>query len=99
MWVRLRTVVEENEAQHSVEVFSGEFQRFDEAWEALKWLLCRKPDIGVSKTVGDWEYYLYVSAPDELAKTPAIWVVYSYTDQEVTIHGLTAVQQVPEQSI
>lgn len=96
MWTRLRTIVEEVEAEHAAELLAADFPRFDEAWDALKWLLCRRPGLGYSREAGGIEFFLYVSAPDELAKTPAIWVVYSYTDHEVIIYDLNAIAQVPE---
>ncbi len=99
MWTRLRTIVEELPAQHAAELFAAEFPRFDEAWEALKWLLCRKPGVGYSRDIDGQEFYLYVSAADELAKTPTIWVVYSYSDHEVTIYDLNAIRPAPEQPV
>jgi hypothetical protein len=96
VWTRLRTIIEELEAQHAAEVYSGDFPRFDEAWEALKWLLCRTPGLGFSKEEDGVEFYLYASAADELASTPVIWVVYSFTDHEVTIYDLRAIKEEPE---
>jgi hypothetical protein len=90
VWTHLREIVEENEAQHSAEVYSGEFPRFDEAWDALKWLLSRNPSIGAHKTVNGVEYFLYVSESDLFAKTPTISIVYTYNEDQVIVHDIRA---------
>jgi hypothetical protein len=35
---------------------------------------------------------VYVQAGDPIARTPDIWVVYTYTDGTVTIMGINAVE-------
>jgi hypothetical protein len=64
VWTRLRTIVEEIEAQHAAEVFIASLPRFDEAWDALKWLLCRSPGLGYLSVEDGIEFSLYVSASD-----------------------------------
>jgi hypothetical protein len=95
-WVVLRTVIEEKAVSDAVDRFSVTFSRFDEAWDALRWLLARDPaqknaarylDEGVSQ-----RSMVYVQAGDPIARTPDIWVVYTYTDGTVTIMGINAVE-------
>lgn len=46
------------------------------------------------RTVGGVVYHLYRQAPDLLAKTPAIIVVYTYDENEVVILDLKAEKSV-----
>lgn len=95
----MRTIVEESAAQEAADSFVEQFSRFDEAWEGLKWLLARNPDIGIKQTDANNQptgYRLYAQAHDELAGTPEIWVVYSVSDNEVIIYEINA-QAPPEE--
>lgn len=44
-WTTLRTVVEELDLAELVDVLSEKESRFAEAWDDIKWLLCRTPDL------------------------------------------------------
>ena len=91
MWQVLRTIVEQPAVQKAADKYSAKFPRFDEAWEALKWLLARSGNtLGIWQNVGATQYRVYVQASDELALTPEIWVVFTCSDDEVVIHGLEA---------
>lgn len=85
LWSKYRTVVEDAAAGEAADSFSDIHPRLPEAWEALKWLLCRTPEIGFSNGEGE---YLYIQAGDELAGTPVIAAVYSFTVDEVIIHDV-----------
>jgi hypothetical protein len=81
-WVRLRSIVEESAAKRAADSFMERLHRFEEAWDALKWLLSRNPYIGTAQLGDDGEqtgYWLYVQATDIFAKTPELWIVYSFT--------------------
>jgi hypothetical protein len=84
-WTQLRTVVEDAAAQEAADSFAATVHRFDEAYDALKWLLCRTPEIGISNDEGQ---HLFIQAGDELALTPIIAAVYTFTADEVIIHGV-----------
>lgn len=84
-WDALRTVVEDSAASEAADSFSAEFPRFSEAYEAMKWLLCRTPEIGISNGEGQ---HLFIQAADRLAGTPVIAAVYSFTADEVVIHEI-----------
>jgi hypothetical protein len=94
-WERLRTIVEELDVEEQVDLWSEKFERFDEAWEGLQWLLCRTPDLKEAMLWGDGTegYRAYVAAGDPLANTPDIWVVYTFTEAEVVILGVQAVER------
>jgi hypothetical protein len=99
-WQTLRGIVEELDVSEYVDLFSEKFPRFDEAWEALKWLLSRNPEPKGSALKimpdGASRYRAYVLAGDPLAGTPDIWVVYTSTDSEVNIMGVNAQEIRPE---
>ncbi len=91
-WFYARQIVEEQEVRDAVDQFRAQFQRFEEAFEALKWLLARKcVDVkGLSRTVYGVKYILYRQASDPLARTPEIIVLFTYNDNEVVIIGINA---------
>lgn len=91
IWRRYRTVVESAAATASVDKFSDEFDRFDQAWEGVKWRLSHKPEIGKRGEYSGLQFCLYNFAGDTIAGTPEIWVVYSYDDDEVLIERVHAV--------
>jgi hypothetical protein len=95
-WIVLRTVIEETAVSKAGDAFSQVFPRFDDAWDALKWLLAREPaQKNAARHVangGTAAVMVYVQAADPLAKTPEIWVVYTYTSDSITILGVNAVQ-------
>jgi len=90
-WGALEVVLEHDVAS-SVDDASKEYNRFNEAFDALQWLLARTPKIGVSKKVDDVEWRLYAQSGDPLAGTPSIWVLYKCNKTQVTI---CAIQVIP----
>lgn len=94
MWQLLRTIVEDHEVVNAANEFSLQHHRFNDAYDALKWLLARNPmpHGARSNAVGGKIFWLYVQASDILAKTPTIAVVYTFNPSEVIIHGLNTVQ-------
>ena len=94
-----RSLVEELDVSNLVDVLSDKYSRFSDAWEGLKWLLSRNPTPkgSVRRTVGDREYRVYVLGGDEIAGTPDLWVVYTHTDTEVTILGVTTADPVKDE--
>jgi hypothetical protein len=90
-WVYARTIIEELDVSVSATAFRQQFARFDEAYDALKWVLARRADrLGLHRTVAGTEYRLYRQDRDPLAMTPALIVVYTCTPNEVTIISLRA---------
>jgi hypothetical protein len=95
-WAVLRTVIEERVVSDAADRFTVTFSRFDEAWDALRWLLARDPaQKNAARYVGAGVAHgvmVYVQAGDPIARTPDIWVVYTYNDDTVTIMGINAVE-------
>jgi hypothetical protein len=98
VWQRLRTVVLESAAQEAADLYAGQFTRFQEAFDALQWLLARKDGLGFKQERGTRTFWVYVQAGDDLANSPDIWAVYETDDKEVVIHEIRAqtVTQNPE---
>jgi len=89
-WQVMRSIVLDNSARAASDGYDDEFPRFDDAWKALEWLLCRNPDQGVSRLVGTTKYYLYKQDSDPYALTPVITVLYTFNDNSVFIHAIKA---------
>lgn len=92
-WERLRTIVEGLDVTVIVELCQERHPRFNEAWDGLKWLLARTPDLKEAMIWdgdGNGPYRAYVAAGDALAGTPDIWVVYTFSDTEVVLIGVQA---------
>ena len=89
-WKALRSVVEELDVSETVDLLTEKHPRFSEAWDGIKWLLARTPDLkgAVSRQDATLNYRAFVFAGDPLADTPDIWVVYHFTDDEVIILGV-----------
>ena len=93
-WFHARTVIEDEDVAEAVDEYGDDFERFEESFEALKWLLARKCDelSGSIRIVDEFEYNLHKQAGDPWAETPNITVLYTYDDDEVIIHGILAEQ-------
>lgn len=93
-WELLREVVEELDVSEYVDLYTEQFPRFAEAWDGLKWLLSRTPDLKNAATfVADGNttsYRAYCFEADILAGTPEIWVIYTFTNIQVLILGIQA---------
>lgn len=90
-WFRARTIVEDDGVRSEADKYSGEYSRFDDVWEGLKWLLARKgPDLNcLRKTENGQEFHLYKAA--QMGKdVPIITVVFTVSDNEIRIHGMKA---------
>jgi hypothetical protein len=89
-WEVLRTVVEELDVADQVDLLSEKHARFSQAWDGIKWILARTPDLpGAFRKLGATQNYRLISfAGSDLADTPDIWVVYRFTENEVTLLGV-----------
>ena len=88
-WGPLRSVVEEHIAQISIDALTGQFERFEDAWEGLKWLLSRTPeDIGRHRTHEGVTYWLCHRKGDKHSGIPSLGVIYTFDDETVVIHAV-----------
>lgn len=92
-WVRFRTVVYDGIAQTTLDRQIALGDRTNEQMDGLEWLLSRTPEIGTPRQREKLnEHLLFVSRGDTVARTHDVWLLYSYDDQQVTIHGLKFVK-------
>lgn len=90
---KLRQIVESQEVSLAVDLAEAEFDRFEDGWEALKWLLARKADtLGASPTTGATGIRLYVQDGDYFAKVPTIWLVYQISGDQVEISAVKFIE-------
>lgn len=89
-WFTARTVVQEPSVSAAVDRATAKYPRFEEAYQALEWLLarrCEKLPAGM-RTEKGVVYHLYRQGADALAGTPAIIIVYTYDHNEVVLIDL-----------
>ncbi len=88
-WVTHRTIVYEKSAQEVLDQFTDPHDRFHDQIMGVEWLLSRTPNIGFpARKEVPAEYLLLVLNGDSLANTKNIWLLYSYDDETVAVHGL-----------
>lgn len=79
--------------EHSVAKFKDDRILHDEhnfynQWDAMEFLLAKRPEIGASPAGGPLnEDLIHVVAADDLAGTRDLVIVYSYDTNFVIIHG------------
>ena len=83
----MRTVLLEHASEQSLREFEAEFNRFDEVYRALEWLLSNDPEQGIS--FGNGMRLCFHAAM--WAKTPSILATFSYTENVVVIYGIKAI--------
>lgn len=91
-WISARTIIEEPAVSKEVDKLCKEYSRFEDMYEAIKWLLarrCHKVE-RLTKEIGGVEYCLYRVAGDVVAGTPDVVLVYVYDDDEVNLLGIRA---------
>jgi hypothetical protein len=65
MWQLLRTIVEDHEVVNAANEFSSQYHRFNDAYDALKWLLARKSNPTWSEKQYRWGENLLVICAGE----------------------------------
>lgn len=92
MYEVMRTVRLDPAAEESKNVSDAEFERFDEVYRGLEWLLCRDPERGVSLN-GNVRVCFHQA---EWASSPGILAVFSHTDDLVVIFDFKAILKTDE---
>ena len=62
-----------------------EFARGEMAYNALEWALAHDPQIGTHRKGRFW---IYSQSGDKTVRKPDLTVLYSFTDDEVTLHAV-----------
>lgn len=83
--ITLRTIRYENEASRWIDCHSSSSNRIGEAITGLEWVLARNPEIGERLNS---EHWVYVQSEDKYARTPELWVVYAFDEDQVQIFGI-----------
>jgi hypothetical protein len=93
-WLKLRKVLILVDAEEEIEVARGKFARIDEAIKGLIWLLERNPEpAGSFPTVlHNKQFNMYAWQGTADAGMPDMWVVYTFDDDQVEIHGINAME-------
>lgn len=92
LWVTLRTITYEKRAQDVLDQYTDPHDRFHDHIMGIEWLLARSPNVGVPAQKDDpTQLVLLVSKGDEFAQTRDIWLLYSYDDGIVTVHGVNVI--------
>lgn len=86
-----KTVVLEHGVAAKADAAKVEFRRFEEAFDALQWLLARKQDIGLSRVGSPNDERVHVQESDPVAETPKIWVLFSDGNDEVRIWDINVI--------
>jgi hypothetical protein len=87
-----RTIREDKSVEDALNDLSHKNPRFEEAYEALTWLLARSRDKIPKQVrkVDGIEYNLYVQAKNPIAHTPRIRVIFTYTEDLLHIIAVDA---------
>ena len=78
----MRTVVEDAQVSEVIDSEQRVYPRLEEAFDALKWWLCRVPESG---EIIDDLYWLYKQAGDRQQNIPALVAIYTFDNQYVWI--------------
>ena len=82
MTSRLRTVIEDGSVSDKIDAEIAIYVRLEDAFDALKWWLARRPDSGEAQGEQHW---LYKQKGDPKANIPALAVLYTFDDDEAVI--------------
>ena len=88
-WPQFRTVVLDHRAQDFVDREQRQSPKFENQWRGVEWLLARTPEAGAPRVpASPMSYLVYVIPANPLAGTRELWVLYSYNQEEVQVHGV-----------
>lgn len=89
LWTAYRDIRYDAPAQDVVDSFTDPNDRFQDQLMGIEWLLCRTPGIGRPKQKDEPENNLLaVWKGNSSIGTFDVWVLYSYDDDCVTVHGI-----------
>jgi len=82
--MQLRTLIHDPEVSQDIDAASKTFRLVHESIEAIEWYLSRRPEAGTHRS---GIYWIYRQSGCKALKIPDITVLYSFTDNEVTLHA------------
>lgn len=80
-----RTVIQDRQVSKDIEDAIRSYRLVDDAIQSVEWTLSHKPDCGTHRS---GRYWVYSQAGFKVHRVPDITVLYSFTDDEVTIHAI-----------
>jgi hypothetical protein len=81
----MRVVVQERDVTKDVEDARHAFRMIDDVMMAIEWTLCRDPNVGIHK---EGRFWVYGQAGFRIHRIPDTKVLYSFTDEQVTLHAI-----------
>lgn len=82
------TICEEVEVSQAIDLYHVKYKRFEDAWDGLKWLISRKPCLGVR--IDTTDFFLYKQDGFLNLNIPTIIILYSFNDSKITIKSINA---------
>jgi hypothetical protein len=83
--VKLRTVVQDKTVSQDIEDAVKSYRMVDEAIQSIEWTLSHDPQRGIHRAGRFW---VYLQSGFKLYRIPEVVVLYSFTDDEVTLHAI-----------
>jgi len=81
----LREIVQERDVSRDIEAAKRPFRLVDDAMQGIEWTLCHKPEVGTHRS---GQYWVYQQRGLKIHRIPEIVVLYSFTDEQVTLHAI-----------
>lgn len=82
----MREIVETGIVSQTIDSYNGAIPRLEEAWDALKWLLSRSPELGIPLAKETPQLRVYKSKG--LAGLPDLVTLYNYSESQVHVHTI-----------
>lgn len=83
--MKMRGVIQDREVSQDIEEARRFYRLVDESIQSLEWTLSRKPEQGAHRS---GRYWAYMQNGFKVHRIPEIVVLYSFTDDEVTLHAI-----------
>jgi hypothetical protein len=81
-----RTVIQDREVSRDIEdAIRSSYRLVDDATRSIEWTLAHKPECGIHRS---GRYWIYSQAGFKVHRIPDITVLYSFSDDEVTLHAI-----------
>lgn len=81
----MRTVRQEREVSRDLDEAANRYKRAEMAYMALEWTLAHNPNLGEHRS---GRYWLYAQPGKRDFEIPDLTVLYSFTDDEITLHAV-----------
>jgi N-acetylglucosamine-6-phosphate deacetylase len=83
--MRSRGVFQDREVTQDVETAKKSYRLVDDAISGIEWTLSHDPQAGIHR---EGPYWVYAQKGFKVHRIPEIVVLYSFTDDDVTLHAI-----------